>query len=88
MPASTHAAARTLLLVGSATAIVMTLTGFLFLVAGRLFTELAHIERFTGEIDGFSIALVFAGIAVALKTMEHRLRAREDYPRLDYDEVN
>lgn len=66
---------------GSATAIVMTFTGFLFLAVGSLVLAHTHIERFTGEIDGLSIALVFAGIAVALKTIEHRLRATEDYPQ-------
>jgi hypothetical protein len=83
MPALTPVAARFLLLASSAAASLMTFTGFLFLVVGRLLTEVAHIERFIGEIDGLSIALVFAGIAVALKTMEHRLRAQQDYPQLD-----
>ena len=77
---SNPAAARILLLTGSAAAVLMTLIGFLLLIAGSLVVTRTHIERFTGEIDGFSIALVFIGIAIALKTMEHRLRARIDYP--------
>ncbi len=83
MHASTPNAARILLITGSAAAVFMTLTGFLALMAGGLVIARAHIERFTGEIDGFSIALVFAGIALALKTMEHRLRAKQDHPQTE-----
>ncbi len=79
MNASDPTAARILLRTGSAAAILMTSTGFLFLAAGSLILARTHIERFTGEIDGFSVALVFAGIAVALKTMEHRLRSGENH---------
>jgi hypothetical protein len=83
MTASNPTAARILLLTGSAAAILMTFTGFLFLVTGSLLIGHAHIARFIGEIDGCSIALVFAGIALALKTIEHRLRADQDYPPTD-----
>ena len=77
---SAPTAARILLLIGSAAAVLMTLIGFLLLIAGSVVVTRTHIERFTGEIDGFSIALVFIGIAIALKTMEHRLRGRINYP--------
>lgn len=83
MTASTPIAARILLFTGSAAAVLMTLTGFLALVAGGLVLARTHFERFTGEIDGFSIALVFIGIAIALKTMEHHLRAHADGPATD-----
>ena len=80
MTASNSIAARILLLTGSAAAVLMTLTGLLALVAGGLVLARTHFERFTGEIDGFSVALVFVGIAIALKTMEHHLRAHGDHP--------
>jgi uncharacterized membrane protein required for colicin V production len=39
--------------------------------------EGAHIERFTGLIEGCAIALLFAGLAIALKATEKRLRTQE-----------
>jgi hypothetical protein len=42
----------------------------------------AHGEKFTGEIYAMSIALIFGGIAVALKTIEIRLRTEQD-PSMD-----
>jgi hypothetical protein len=59
-------------------AILMTLTGLLFLIGTRLFSIFVHGEKFIGEIDAMSIALIFGGIAVALKTIEIRLRAEQD----------
>ena len=59
-------------------AILMTFTGLLFLIGTRLLSVFAHGERFIGETDAISIALVFGGIAVALKTIEIRLRAEQD----------
>lgn len=56
----------------------MTFTGLLFLIATRLLSIFAHGERFVGEIDAISIALIFGGIAVALKTIEIRLRVEQD----------
>jgi len=41
-----------------------------------------HGERFIGEIDAVSLALIFGGIAVALTTIEIRLRA-EQGPSVD-----
>ena len=62
----------------SSTAILITLTGLSFLIGTRLLGKFAHGERFIGEIDAISIALIFSGIAVALKTIEIRLRAEQD----------
>ena len=73
MTASTRSASNVLLLLCSSAAIIMTFTGMLFLIGARLFSMFAHRERFLGEIDLISVALVFVGIAVALKTVEIRL---------------
>ena len=78
MIASTRTAPHTLLLLCSTAAIAMTFTGLLFLIATRLLSSFAHGERFIGEIDAVSIALIFGGIAVALKTIEIRIRAEQD----------
>jgi hypothetical protein len=56
----------------------MTLSGLLFLIGTRMPSVFAHGERLVGEIDAMSIALIFGGIAVALKTIEIRLRAEQD----------
>ena len=56
----------------------MTFTGMLFLIGTRVLSTFAHSERFLGEIDAISVALIFLGIAVALKTIEIRLRAEQD----------
>ncbi|MGA8742449.1 MAG: hypothetical protein WB561_14785 [Terracidiphilus sp.] len=78
MNASTRSAPNILLLLCSSTAILMTLTGLLFLIGTRLLSAFAHGERFIGETDAISIALIFGGIAVALKTVEIRLRTEQD----------
>ncbi len=78
MIASTRSAPSILLLLCSTMAILMTLTGSLFLIGTRLLSIFAHGEKFSGEIDAMSIALIFGGIAVALKTVEIRLRAEQD----------
>lgn len=78
MTASTKSTLNILLLLCSSTAILMTFTGLLFLIGTRLLSIFAHGERFIGEIDAVSIALIFGGIAVALKTIEIRLRAEQD----------
>jgi hypothetical protein len=78
MTASARSAPNILLMLCSTAAIVMTFTGLLFLIGMRLLSVFAHGERFVGEIDAISIALIFGGIAVALKTIEIRLRAGED----------
>lgn len=78
MTASTRSAPNILLMLCSSAAILMTLTGLVFLIGTRLLTIFAHGERFIGEIDAISIALIFGGIAVALKTIEIRLRAEQD----------
>jgi hypothetical protein len=75
MTASTKSAAGIVLLLGSTAAIFMTVIGLLFLIAGLLIS--LHVERFIGEIDGLSIALVFAGVALALKVIEKRLQSKE-----------
>jgi hypothetical protein len=78
MTASTRPAPNTLLLLCSTAAILMTFTGLLFLIATRLLGIFAHPERFMGEFDAVSMTLIFGGIAVALKTIEIRLRAEHD----------
>lgn len=78
MTVTTRSAPNILLLLCSTTAILMTLTGLLFLVATHLLSVLARGERFIGETDAISVALIFGGIAVALKTIEIRLRAEQD----------
>ena len=78
MNASTRSAPNILLMLCSTTAILMSFTGLLFLIGTRLLSAFAHGERFIGEIDAISIALIFGGIAVALKTIEIRLRAEQD----------
>lgn len=77
MTASTRSASNVLLLLCSSAAIIMTFTGMLFLIATRLLSIFAHRERFLGEIDLVSIALIFVGIAATLKTIELRLRAEQ-----------
>lgn len=82
MAAATRSAPNVLLLLCSTMAILMTLTGLLFLIGTHLFTVFTHGERFIGETDAISIALIFGGIAVALKTIEIRLRS-EQAPSVD-----
>jgi hypothetical protein len=78
MTVSTRSAPNVLLLLCSATAILMTLTGLLFSIGTHVLSTLARQERFIGETDAISIALIFGGIAAALKTIEIRLRAERD----------
>jgi hypothetical protein len=78
MNASARSAPNVLLLMCGTAAILMALTGLLFLIGTWLLSIFAHGERFLGEIDAISIALIFGGIAVALKTTEIRLRAEQD----------
>jgi hypothetical protein len=77
MIASTKSAPSILLLLCNTTSILMTLTGLLFLIGTRLLSVFAR-EKLIGEIDAMSIALIFGGIAVALKTIEFRPRAEQD----------
>ena len=78
MNASTRSAPNILLQLCSTVAILMTFVGLVSLVGRRMLSVFAYSERFVGEIDAISIALIFGGIAVALKTMEVRLRAEQD----------
>ena len=78
MTVSTRSAPSILLLLCSTTSILITLTGLVFLAGTHLLRVFAHGERFAGEIDAISIALIFGGIAAALKTIEVRLRAEQD----------
>jgi len=80
MTVSTRSASNILLQLCSSTAILMTLSGLLFLIGTHLLSILARSQRFIGEIDAISVALIFGGIAVALKTIEIRLRAEQDLP--------
>ena len=78
MITSTRSAPNILLLLCSTMAILMTLTGSLILIGTRLSGIFLRGERFIGEIDAISIALIFGGIAVALKTFEFRVKAEHD----------
>ena len=78
MTVSTRSASNILLQLCSSTAILMTLSGSLFLIGTHLLSMLARSQRFIGGIDAISVALIFGGIAVALKTIEIRLRAEQD----------
>lgn len=74
-------AATRLLRCCTAAAILITLTVFSFFVAACLISVFAYGEKFIGELDDILIALVFFAVAAALKIVEKRLRAREDFPR-------
>jgi uncharacterized membrane protein len=78
MTASTRSAPNILLQLCSTVAILMSFIGMVFLVGTRMLSVFARGERFIGEIDAISVALIFGGIAVALKTIEIRLRAGQD----------
>jgi hypothetical protein len=75
MIVSTRSAPNILLLFCSTTAILMTLTGLAFLLGTHLLTTFSRGQRLIGETDAISVALIFGGIAVALKTIEVGLRA-------------
>jgi hypothetical protein len=64
----------------TAAAILITLTVFSFFVLACLISVFADGEKFIGEIDDILIALVFCAIAIVLKFIEKRLRAREAFP--------
>ena len=53
----------------------MTLTGLAFLLGTHLLTIFARGQNLIGETDAISVALIFGGIAVALKTIEIRVKA-------------
>ncbi len=78
MIAATRSAPNILLLLCSTTAILMTLTGLAFLLGTHLFSTFARGPQFPGESDAISVALIFGGIAVALKTIEVGLRAERE----------
>ena len=78
MTASTRSAPNILLQLCSTVAVLMSFIGMVFLVGTRMLSAFARSERFIGEIDAISVALIFGGIAVALKTIEIRLRAGQD----------
>jgi len=78
MIAATRSAPNILLLLCSTAAILMTLTGLIFLLGTHLITTFNPGQRLIGETDAISIALIFGGIAVALKSIEIGLRAERE----------
>ena len=78
MTVSARSGPHTLLLLCSSSAILITFTGLLFLLGTHLLRIFAHSERFIGETDAISIALIFGGVAVALKTIEMHLKTDPD----------
>lgn len=74
----TRSAPNILLRLCSTTAILMTLTGLAFLLGTHLLNTFASSQRIVGETDAISVALIFGGIAVALKTIEISLRAERE----------
>ena len=75
---STRSAPNVLLLLCSTTAILMTFAGLIVLISTHLIVAFAQFERFKGESDAISVALIFGGIAVALKTIEVGVRTRSN----------
>lgn len=75
-----RSAPNILLLLCSTTAILMTLTGLAFLLGTHLLSTFARGQRIVGETDAISVALIFGGIAVALKTIEISLKAQRESP--------
>ncbi len=75
MNVSTKSVPNLLLLLCSTSAILMTLTGLVFLIGTHFLSMLARGEKFIGETDAISVALIFGGMAAALKTIEIRLKA-------------
>jgi hypothetical protein len=75
MIVATRSAPNILLLLCSTTAILMTLTGLAFLLGSHLLTTFSRGQRLIAETDAISVALIFGGIAVALKTIELGIRA-------------
>ena len=72
-----------------AAAALMIFAGVSCIIAGGLIGQLhllekliaqiegAHIERFIGLIEGCAIASLFAGLGIALKATEKRLRSQD-----------
>jgi hypothetical protein len=75
---ATRSTPNILLRLCSTTAILMTLTGLAFLLGTHLLNTFARSQRIIGETDAISVALIFGGIAVALKTIEIGLRAERE----------
>jgi len=80
MIVATRSAPNVLLLLCSTTAILMTITGLVFLLGTHLITAFSRGPRLIGETDAISVALIFGGIAVALKTIEISLKAEQVSP--------
>jgi hypothetical protein len=78
MIAATRSAPSILLLLCSTTAILMTLTGLAFLLGTHLISTFSRGPRLIGETDAISVALIFGGIAVALKTIEIGIRTQHE----------
>ena len=78
MIVATRSAPSFLLLLCSTTAILMTLTGLAFLLGTHVLNTFSRGPRILGETDAISVALIFGGIAVALKTIEVSLRAQRE----------
>jgi hypothetical protein len=78
MIVATRSAPNVLLLLCSTTAILMTITGLVFLLGTHLITAFSRGPRLIGETDAISVALIFGGIAAALKTIEIRVRAERE----------
>jgi hypothetical protein len=78
MNASLRSMARIPLFLRGVIAILMTVTGLFVMIGGGLITDLAHAQKFFGEVEGFSIALIFAGVAIARKTAEKLEMAEEN----------
>jgi hypothetical protein len=80
MTVATRSAPNVLLLLCITTAILMTLTGLVFLLGTHVLNTFARGQGLIGETDAISVALIFGGIAVALKTIEVGLRAEHGTP--------
>lgn len=78
MIVATRSAPNILLMLCSTTAILMTLTGLVFLLGTHVSSVFSRGPHFPGESDAISIALIFGGIGVALKTIEVGLRAERE----------
>jgi hypothetical protein len=79
MTVATRSAPNVLLQLCSTTAILMTLTGLVFLLGTHVLNTFARGQGLR-ETDAISVALIFGGIAVALKTIEVGLRAEHGTP--------
>lgn len=78
MTVSARSTPSILLVICSVAAILMTATGVLFSIGTELHSMMAKGERFIGETDAIAVALIFGGIAAALKTIEIRLSTERD----------